>query len=272
MMRTTIDSDQFSDDGRWFDAVDQSDAPPTSYWETVEALSRAGRVFDVIVLPDEGLRDNDINAGTVARYDTLIVPDLWAVSEAQHAAIRDYLDAGGHTVLRGAYGTELTQRPAMEVIGHPHTTVVENLGEVIANTTTEVVAELGESAAVSLHSLADGGTALHVVNYDYDDRADSVRVRRDTRLGIRSTDSFRTATLHKPGFADIALDVDHTGGLWSSSFPSSDLTQSFISSTSKPVAPVPARPTPNADGRYAEIAAAPEEPELLPEPRFSRGN
>ncbi len=110
LMRVTIDSDQFNDKGRWFPDVEQPDAPPSSYWETIEALSRASRTFDVVAFPGEVLRANDITGGTLQRYQTVVLPDVWAVSPDQHAALLEYVDGGGRIVVHAPM--ERNSRPA----------------------------------------------------------------------------------------------------------------------------------------------------------------
>ena len=110
--RAAIDSDQFSDDGRFFTPPDETDAPRVSYWPLVERLSRAQVALRHGHRPGRGLRANDLTAAALARYTTVVVPDCWAVSAAQHQALLGYLDAGGRVLLHGAYGTELGEHAA----------------------------------------------------------------------------------------------------------------------------------------------------------------
>jgi hypothetical protein len=206
LMDLTIDSDQFNDVDRWFPVYERPDAPPSSYWETVEALSRATRTFDVVVLPDEVLRPNDVDAAALRRYDLVVLPDVWGISPAQHAALVEYLDGGGRVVLQGVYGGELGD-VAHALVDHPRTERSGSAEETVALVEPEVLADLGPSAAVSLQLAPAGGWALHVVNYDYDDELDEVRVRTDVEVRVRTEERFTHATVHAPGRPPVEVAV-----------------------------------------------------------------
>ena len=214
LMDLTIDSDQFNDVDRWFPVVEQTGVPASSYWETVEALSRATRTFDVVVLPDEVLRANDVDAESLRRYDTVVLPDVWGISATQHRALVAFLDAGGRVLLQGAYGTELGDDVAREVVEHARTVRTGSVGETVEAVEPEVLVDLGPAAAVSLQVAPAGGWALHLVNYDYDGETDQVRPRRDLELRVRTDEAFAQASVHAPGRealeVPVTRDVDGT--------------------------------------------------------------
>ncbi|MGB4137599.1 MAG: hypothetical protein WA971_13600 [Microbacterium sp.] len=218
IVRNTIDSDQFFDFDRWYQRVEATDARPASYWETIEGLSRGGRVFDSVVFPDEELRTTDVTAAALDRYATVVVPDAWAVSPGQHELLLGYLERGGRVLVHGAYGTELPGG-ADAVLAHPNTTVTGSIADVVAQVPQDVVAELGELAAVNLHALADGTLALHVVNYDYDEDADSIRTRHDVRLGVTVPASSSTVTVHAPGRDPLTIAAEVVDGVTTVTLP-----------------------------------------------------
>jgi len=217
VMRAMMDSDMFSDDGRWFEPAEAPDARPESYWDTIELLSRSGRTFDAIVLPDEGLRADTTDADTFAAYATVIVPDAWDISQRQHRALVDHLDHGGRVVVVGAYGTELADGAAQELLAHAGTTHVETTDAVLEHTPRDVLGAFTEHTAVSVHRLEDGSRAVHVVNFDHDADADRVTPLTDFALGLPGDDGTAgtaptNATLHRPGTAPeqlpVTLDAD----------------------------------------------------------------
>ncbi|MFZ4843392.1 hypothetical protein [Mycetocola saprophilus] len=217
--RDTIDSDQFSDDGRWFEPVKARDARPASYWQTVEHLSRSARVFDTIVLPDEELRATDVTDAQLATYSTVVVPDAWNISAGQHALLVTFLNAGGRVVVNGAYATELAPEIAAEVLEHAGTVIVDGFEKIAAETPQEVLGDLGEKAAASVHVLADGGTALHLVNFDYVDESDLIVSRPDFTVGLRTEESFTSAVFFEPGAEPVTLPVTVTDGVASVTLP-----------------------------------------------------
>ncbi|WP_022884753.1 hypothetical protein [Glaciibacter superstes] len=214
LIDNAIDSDQFADGDRWFPIVTQPDARPASYWESIESLSRSTRTFDVVVFPDEILRENDSVAQSLDRYDTVVLPDVWGVSSSQHAQLLEYLDRGGRIVVHGHYGTELANGEAERLLTHEGTTVIRSVDELPAEVPVDVIADLGELAAVSLHEIEDG-VALHIVNYDYDEAQDRVRVRNNVNLGVSSQKRVTRATVHAPGRATVELPVTEISeGRW----------------------------------------------------------
>jgi hypothetical protein len=221
MIAAQIDSDQFSDQGRWYPPIERSaeEAIRTSYWETVEALSRASRTFDAVILPDEELRPNDLSAESLARYETIVLPSLFAVSPAQNDAIAAYLDQGGRAVVHGEYGAELRHGEAQRVLGHPSTTVVGIVEEIAAAVTDVVDVDLGPLGAVGVHSLADGSVAVHLLNYDYDAAADAVRVRTDVPVKVQLGDAFQSASVITPEHGEREVHLQKTDDGWSVTVP-----------------------------------------------------
>lgn len=58
---------------------------------------------------------------------------------------------------------------------------------------------------------ADGGAALHVVNYGYDPEGDATVPARDCTLAVRLPDNAHEATLHAPGRESQALAARREG-------------------------------------------------------------
>lgn len=213
LFRATVDADHSSTGDAAFTPVVPADARPASYWETLEQLSRSGRAFDVVVLPDERLRPNDVTARTLARYQVVVLPDVWGISTGQHAQLLRHLDAGGRVVVHGAYGEELPDGQARRLLAHPGTIVAATVEEIAGHATADVVADLGPLAAVNLQLPQAGGVAVHLVNYDHDLDADRVRPRRELAVGVRWEPAVTRATLSAPGRDDVGLPVRRDGDL-----------------------------------------------------------
>lgn len=223
VMRAMMDSDMFSDEGRWFEPVTAVDARPSSYWETIEHLSRSGRTFDSIVLPDESLRQDDTSAETFAPYDVVVVPDAWNISRRQHDALADYLASGGSVVVNGAYGTELPDGVAADVRDHERTVRTDDVSSISLLVPQDVEGEFDESTATSIHRLADGTTAVHVVNFAYDETTDSVAPRKAFSVGVRLEKPARSATVHRPGSEPVAVPIATADGVTTATVDQLDL-------------------------------------------------
>lgn len=221
LMRDWIDGDQNNEGARWYPPVEQPDLPPTSYWETVEHLSRSSRAFDVVPLPDEGLRTNDVTAAGLRRYAVVVLPDVWAVSIGQHAELIAFLDAGGRAVVHGAYGLHLPAGAASRVLDHPRTVRVTAVDQIAAHVTPDVEVDLGPLGAVSLQTPPAGGVAVHLVSYDHDDEVDAVRVRHDVDVAVAvpvaasaGVGERPTVTVHTPDDGPLEVPVTRDGDVW----------------------------------------------------------
>ncbi|WIE54109.1 hypothetical protein [Curtobacterium sp. MCBD17_003] len=223
VMRAMMDSDMFSDDGRWFEPVEAVDARASSYWETIECLSRSGRTFDAIVLPDEGLRQDDTVAATFAPYATVVVPDAWNMSARQHEALLGYLDQGGRVVVNGAYGTELPAVDREALLTHAGTTHLDDVHAIPDLVPQDVLGEFDEAMAVNVHQLPDDTLAVHVVNFDYQEADDAVQCRLDFEIGVRTDRAITTATVHRPGLAPETAPVHLADGVARVTIPTLDL-------------------------------------------------
>jgi hypothetical protein len=223
VMRAMMDSDMFSDDGRWFEPVEAPDARPESYWDTIELLSRSGRSFDSIVLPDEELRRDTTDVSTFASYATVVVPDAWNISRRQHDALAAYLAEGGRIVVVGAYGTELTDEDRDAVLGHAGATQVDGVDALLEHAPQDVLGDFTDTTAVSIHLLDDGSRAVHVVNFAFSDTTDRVTPLTNFAIGLSGSEA-TTATLHRPGHApeELVVRADAYGAAWVT-VPSIDL-------------------------------------------------
>ncbi|MDR1431063.1 MAG: hypothetical protein LBI99_02960 [Propionibacteriaceae bacterium] len=203
IMRNTLDSDQFSDADRWFKPISQTKTPPASYWPLIEALSRNSKTYDVVVFPDELLRDDD--PPDLGQYQTVVLPDVWAVSARQHQAVVRFAERGGQVIVLGGYGANASDIPGAKLCAE--------VGEVLESVVTEMLTDLGPLAAVNLQRVGDGRVALHIVNYDVDQRTDEVRPRVDVPIELRVRASGAQAMLHMPGYAPKEIAVRNSDGL-----------------------------------------------------------
>ncbi|MCL1899917.1 MAG: hypothetical protein FWG11_05305 [Promicromonosporaceae bacterium] len=193
--------------------------PFTPYWLTLEALSRAGKTYDVITLPEESVRPGGPTAADLSRYSTVVLPVGFGVSATQHAELVKYLDDGGRLVLVGEYATDLPDEVRAEVSNHPGTTFVAapapdaSAAELagLAGLVNDVVdVDLGGTGAASVHALAGGEVAIHLLNVDYRAETDGVTPKRDVRVTVRLDRAFSSAKLIVPGAAPQPLGLTVT--------------------------------------------------------------
>jgi hypothetical protein len=155
-------------------ARDESVVVP--YRVVTKTLSDAVVPYDVVIWPDGVTAPDRSSAEALLRYSTVILPDVFALTEGQVAAIEGYLAAGGTVVVTDRVAGSLPRHANVRTARH---TVLDELLPHGRQVETTV------SAAANIQHLADGSYALHLVNYDYDRDADAVRALTDVPLRVR---------------------------------------------------------------------------------------
>ena len=169
-------------------------------------LADAAVPFDVVIWPDGVTAPDRASAEELARFSTVVLPDVHVLTERQLAAVERYLAEGGTVVVTDRFGDDLDRGVRKRLRSHPgvRTAARDALDELLAHG-RQVETEV--SAAANLHQLADGSFALHLVNYDYDPAADAVRAVPDVRLRVGLPKAKERATLVTPDGAPTVLDL-----------------------------------------------------------------
>jgi hypothetical protein len=133
------------------------------FLEACRGLSDAHQPYDVVFFGDGELRpDEPID---LSRYRTLVVTGCDDLTEQQAALLRDF--AG-----------EIVETPELA--------------------DPQVVVESDADFALCIHRI-DGGAALHLIRYDYDEAADAVPPLDRLELSVRLPDTFSTVEAISPG-------------------------------------------------------------------------
>jgi hypothetical protein len=156
-------------------------------------LCAAMQPYDVLLFPDGELREDTLEVGDLARYGTLVVPGCDVLTEAQAELLERYVGDGGRLVVAGDLGTNHGDRMRV-VLERPDVTVTDAFGfelDHLPNGPQVRVVDGTTDTAIALHRV-EGGCALHMIRYDYDEDADRVppldRLVLDVRLPFEPGD------------------------------------------------------------------------------------
>ena len=122
-------------------------------------------------------------------YRTVVLPDCVALTEAQADLLQGYLEGGGAIVAIGAFGLNLPDENRRAIADHPRCTVLDlnapfTLDALADEPQVRFVDHAMPDIAVNLQRV-EGGVALHLIRYDYDEAADRVPVLPELRLEVR---------------------------------------------------------------------------------------
>jgi hypothetical protein len=176
----------------------RDDSVVVPYRVVTGTLASAAVPFDVVIWSDGVTAPDRASAEALARYSTVVLPDVFALTAAQGEAVAGYL-AGGGTVV-------VTDRVAPGLPTHERVVTAEHadLGGLLPHGRQ---VETTASVAANIQQLADGSYALHLVNYDYDAAADAVRAVPDVPLRVSLPRGMERATLVTSDSRRTALEL-----------------------------------------------------------------
>jgi len=182
-------------------ARDESVVVP--YRVVTQTLSNAAAPYDVVIWPDGVTAPDRASTEALLRYSTVVLPDVYALTEGQVSALVGYLEAGGTVVVTDRMAASLPSHPNVRTA---HRAALDELLPHGRQVSTDV------SVAANLQHLADGSYALHLVNYDYDRDADAVRTLSDVPLRVRLPKDREHATVVASDGTRTAVDVVREDG------------------------------------------------------------
>ncbi|WP_182525259.1 hypothetical protein [Nocardioides dongkuii] len=149
-------------------------------------LAGASVPFDVVIWADGVTAPDRAAADALARYSTVVLPDVHALTDAQADAVASYLAGGGTVVVTDRVAATLPRHDRVRTARHDALNELLPHGRQVDTTA---------SVAANLQQLADGSYALHLVNHDYDPAADAVRAVPDVPLRVALPKAREHATL-----------------------------------------------------------------------------
>jgi hypothetical protein len=171
------------------------------YRVVTSTLANAAVPFDVVIWADGVTAPDRASAQALARYSTVVLPDVYALTDAQASAIAGYV-AGGGTVV-------VTDRNAGNLPANVLTADHAVLDELLPHGRQ---VEIPVPVAANIQLLADGSYALHLLNYDYDPAGDAVRTVPDVPVRVRLPKDKERATLVASDGSRTALAVRRDAG------------------------------------------------------------
>lgn len=184
-----------------------------SYWPVVgrwhNLLSDAGRSCDVVY-------DDQLTFANLSRYPVLVMPLPTSLSDAQHAAITQYVENGGRLLVGPDFGqADEWGEPLEKPLPLPAGSIplVENLQRLLP----APLVEPSEGLHLGLFRRGENETVVVLRNVDSDLERQAPRQRWGASLRWRGAEPFQArAMLPEPG---PALPLRRDGGAWRIELP-----------------------------------------------------
>lgn len=149
-------------------------------------LCVAAQPYDVLFFPEGELRLDTLEVEDLTRYRTIVVPACDALTARQADLLEGFVEGGGRLVVLGELGINLGDR--MRALLRREEVRVGaqfefSLDHLVEGPQVRVV-EGRTDFAITLQRV-DGGAALHLIRYDYDETADRVPMLDRLVLDVR---------------------------------------------------------------------------------------
>lgn len=171
------------------------------FWQVTNALCDDAVLYDVVMFPEGELRPDSVQVEDFAQYKTVILPDCFYLTPTQAQILAVVLDTGTRLVVLGELGANLPPETMHAVLKHPnlirversHVFAIDDLPEGPQVRITPAI-----DVAINVQRV-DGGAAVHLIRYAYDETRDQTPVLPELTVEIRLPSTFETLTCASPG-------------------------------------------------------------------------
>ncbi len=187
------------------------DQKPVPFWDIIRMLSRMNVQYDVVMLPDGELREDDLKAERISDYSLIIVPDCFALTDSQQDILLDHAKNGGSILISGRIAEGSDLRNSLEGFENVVFTSLEGQKEDYLSSFSEAFGTMYEAVTPIRCNIDDigiqrydhdGKTFIHLLNYRYDDKDDHVVPVSELQLDIRDV-SDKDPILYIPEGIDL---------------------------------------------------------------------
>ena len=179
------------------------------FWEVIDLLSEQQICYDVLLTADGEMREDTFELATIHPYPVLVLADCVSLTKKQADVIASYAEIAGNTVL--VYGRIAENIPSLakqlrdksNVVFCQNSADAKRSNDGFVKVFSEIYDSYGrvwvDDTDVGFHTFitADGHTALHLINYNYDKVADRVNTIDEFTVTVKGT-GLGEVVLHTP--------------------------------------------------------------------------
>jgi len=191
---------------------------PMPFWDVIRYLSSRNALYDVKMMPDGELREDDFDGDSLTEYRMLIVPDCCDMTCEQENAILRYAEKGAPVLIYGALSDRTglaEQLRKLENVRFIPEDITE-FGRIFDEVSDPTASVICADRRVGIHRYDTvEGAWIHLLNYDYREETDAVEKIGELTLTLRDLpgEQIRVYHLDGEGSADEFAAVWEKDGL-----------------------------------------------------------
>ena len=158
------------------------------FWDVIRWMSARNALYDVKMMPDGVLREDEFTAEEIAGYRMLVVPDCFTITQGQADAILEFAKSGAPVLIYGrlAEGSSLA-----DTLGEYENVCfaaegIDEFAQCFDRMYGPVsVAECSDRRIGMNRYDTKDGTFVHLINYDYSEEADQVKPAGEVTVTLK---------------------------------------------------------------------------------------
>lgn len=159
------------------------------FWDVIRCMSAGNALYDVKMMPDGVLREDDFDARELDGYRMLVVPDCWKLTENQEEAILSFAKGGAPVLIYGRLSGDDSLHEQLRALENVHF-IPEGI-EGFIHTFEELYGPVStvqcRDKRIGMNRYdSEEGTFVHLINYDYSEKTDSVTPVDELKVTLRS--------------------------------------------------------------------------------------
>ena len=172
---------------------------PMPFWDVIRFMSAENALYDVVMMPDGKLREDDFGKDALEGYRMLVIPDCFVMTKKQEEAVYAFAKSGAPVLIYGRYSDQSGLAQELRKMEHVRFVPIpsesgaaaapaagasgsgtdETNMEMLRAAFDEMYAQVCTAACndsrIGMNRYDDEtGTYLHLLNYDYRKETDSV--------------------------------------------------------------------------------------------------
>ena len=159
------------------------------FWNVIRCMSSRNALYDVKMMPDGVLREDDFDARGLEGCRMLVVPDCWILTANKEEAILSFAKSGAPVIIYGRLSGDERLHQQLSVLENVHFVPegIEGFARKFEELYGPVSTAQCQDKRIGMKRYdAEDGTFVHLINYDYSEKADRVVPVDELKVTLRS--------------------------------------------------------------------------------------
>ncbi|MCR5473709.1 MAG: hypothetical protein K6F28_00745 [Lachnospiraceae bacterium] len=196
------------------------DQKPVPFWDIIRAMSDINAQYDVVMLPDGELREDDLTCDRLSPYPLIVVPDCFCVTKAQEEILLKCARDGKKILVAGRIA-EGDLKDELAKTGNAVFVPTEGQKEdympafmaAFKGLYDEIAPVCCDAEKIGIQRFDDGDrTWIHILNYRYDEASDRVIPADSLEIEVRDVAGSQPLVYSPEGIEPAGIETKAGNG------------------------------------------------------------